>query len=61
MLVKVRKNSQTLILGGVDTSKVAHRARTSPYPLISVDEAIGTVLDNCTPLPVEDVCFKGKF
>ncbi|XP_021365763.1 gephyrin-like isoform X2 [Mizuhopecten yessoensis] len=44
--------------------KVAYRPRESPYPLISVEEAVQTVLDNTPQLATETVHFKacmGRF
>ena len=46
-------------LGAVDVSKVAHRARESPYPLITVDEAVDIVLEESTLLGKEEVYYKG--
>lgn len=44
----------------VDVSKVARRNRISPYPLITVDEAVDIVLKYAEILPVESVTFTGE-
>ena len=46
--------------GVVDVSKVAYRPRESPYPLISVEEAVDTVLNEAFVLGPEQVYFKGN-
>ncbi|KAJ8308026.1 hypothetical protein KUTeg_012900 [Tegillarca granosa] len=48
----------------VDATKVAYRARESPYPLITVDEALKIVLDHANQLGTEQVNFRkslGRF
>ncbi|XP_005090817.2 gephyrin [Aplysia californica] len=42
----------------VDTEKVALRPRESPYPMLSVEEAVGKVMDNATVLHSEAVDIK---
>ncbi|PAA94425.1 hypothetical protein BOX15_Mlig033542g1 [Macrostomum lignano] len=46
---------QALTKSLVNEAQIANRPRQSPYPLISVDEAVSTVLDSVTPLPAETV------
>jgi len=45
--------------GVVDDSVVAGRSRESVYPLVSVDEAIQTVLAEADMTDVENVCLTG--
>ena len=45
--------------GSVDDSKVARRHRISPYPLISVDEAVQIVLKHADLQATEKIYFKG--
>ncbi|CAG5134814.1 unnamed protein product, partial [Candidula unifasciata] len=42
----------------VNAGQVAMRPRKSPYPIITVEEALALVLENTHVLPTEDVCFK---
>ena len=49
-----------MLSGAVDESRVARRHRTSPYPLISVEEAINSVLKHSDIQPAQTVHFKGK-
>ena len=37
-------------VGQVDPSRVAYRVRESPYPMITVDQAITIVLEHAQPL-----------
>lgn len=47
-------------LGHVNAEQVAMRPRKSPYPIITVDEALAAVLENTHVLHTEDVSIKGK-
>lgn len=51
----------SLFAGQVDVSRVAYRPRESPYPMISVSEAVETVLEHATLLSEETVTFTGLF
>lgn len=42
----------------VDISKVAHRCRESPYPLVQVNDAVTTVLEEAKPCGIELVNYK---
>ena len=48
-------------VSGVDASCVARRPRESPYPIISVEEALNIVLENSPVLEIEQVTLTGKF
>ena len=49
-----------VFLGQVDASRVAYRPRESPYPMITVDQAIAIVMEHAQPLPEETIKFTGK-
>lgn len=49
-----------LYLGQVDATRVAYRPRESPYPMITVDEAVAIVMEHALPLPEETYKFTGK-
>ncbi len=42
-------------------SKVAYRARSSPYPIITVDKAIDFVMEEANTLSTEMVNFRGQY
>ncbi|XP_075248893.1 gephyrin-like isoform X2 [Convolutriloba macropyga] len=44
--------------GGLAPPPVAYRARHSVYPIVPVDQALSTILDNCSALPSENVKYK---
>ena len=46
--------------GGLAPPPVAYRARHSVYPIVPVDQALSTILDNCSALPSENVKYKGE-
>ena len=48
------------VLGQVDPSRVAYRPRESPYPMITVDQAVSMVMEHAQPLPEETINFTGK-
>ena len=52
-------NCSMFFSGSVDDSKVARRHRISPYPLISVDEAVQIVLKHADLQATEKIYFKG--
>lgn len=47
------------VMSSVSQDNVALRPRKSPYPMISVDEALSKVLDQTEILPLEIVNYKG--
>ena len=58
----IRKGGGCNTGGGVSSSypPVAYRPRHSVYPIVPVDQALSTILDNCSALPSENVKYKGK-
>ena len=48
------------VTGGVDSSRVAHRPRESPYPIIKVSEAVDIVLKHATTQSTCVVSYKGQ-
>lgn len=51
---------KVLDAGEVDATKVAHRPRESPYPIITVEEAVSTVIKHTHVLGTEEVFYKSK-
>ncbi|XP_063724534.1 gephyrin-like isoform X2 [Symsagittifera roscoffensis] len=56
----IRKGGGCNTGGGVSSSypPVAYRPRHSVYPIVPVDQALSTILDNCSALPSENVKYK---
>jgi hypothetical protein len=48
------------ISGDVDDTKVAYRPRESPYPLITVDEAVSTVMKHTELLGTEEIFYRSE-
>ena len=48
-----------MFTGQVDVSQVAYRPRESPFPMISVDEAVATVMEHAQTLSEKTVNFTG--
>ena len=46
--------------GSVDSVHVARRHRSSPYPIISVAEAVEKVLSHCDHVGTENVKYTGN-
>ena len=49
------------LTGDADPSRVALRPRESPHPMVSVEEAVETVLKETGILATEEVYFKSKW
>lgn len=49
-----------MFVGEVDLGKIAYRPRESPYPLVSVDEAVNMVIQRADVLGTEEVFFRSK-
>jgi hypothetical protein len=48
-----------MLPGQVDVSQVAYRPRESPFPMISVDEAVAIVMEHAQILSEETINFTG--
>ena len=49
-----------LFVGQVDASRVAYRARQSPYKMITVEEAVNIVLNETPVLEMETIKYSGN-